>query len=277
MTRARDRLYITGFESGKGGRAEGCWYDLMAPVVQDFGKEVTLANGEQGWRYETTQDAQITPSEQKQAAASVDEAPAWLHEPAPREPSPSNPLQPSRPNIDAPPALGPFDALDEHRFKRGLLIHKLLETLPTLAPPARHNAAWSWLAQPAHGLSDESQAAILYETLAVLDHPDFVDLFAPDSLAEVAISGVLGDQVISARLDRLAVSESQVTVIDYKTNRPAPTEPGEVPESYLRQMALYRALLEQIYPAKGIRCVLLWTDGPHIMALNDDILRAYAP
>jgi len=66
-------------------------------------------------------------------------------------------------------------------------------------------------------------------------------------------------------------------VIDYKTNRPAPTDPGAVPEQYLRQMALYRALLQEIYPGREIRCVLLWTDGPHIMALDDDILRAYAP
>jgi ATP-dependent helicase/nuclease subunit A len=242
-----------------------------------LGKEVTLTHGEQGWRYETNQDAPITTSEQTSAAASVDEAPAWLHQLAPRESSPSNPLQPSRPSIETPPAFGPFDLADEHRFKRGLLVHKLLETLPALALPKRRAAARSWLAQPAHGLDEKAQAAILDETLAVLDHPDFADLFAPNSLAEVAISGVLGDQVVSARLDRLAVGESLVTVIDYKTNRPAPTAPGDVPESYLRQMALYRALLEKIYPDKEIRCVLLWTDGPHVMTLDDDILRVYAP
>ncbi|MCR4379038.1 MAG: double-strand break repair helicase AddA [Rhodospirillales bacterium] len=276
MTRARDRLYITGFE-GSQERAEGCWYDLMAPVVQGLGKEITLSNGEPAWRYETPQTADIKQETPASSSAPAGEAPAWLTQPAPREPSPSNPLQPSRPSIEAPPAFGPFDALDEHRFKRGLLVHKLLETLPALPPHKRHNAAQAWLAQPAHELNGDIQAAILSETLAVLDHPDFADLFAPDSLAEVAISGVLGDQVVSARLDRLAVSESCVTVIDYKTNRPAPTELKNVPEPYLRQMALYRALLENIYPGKRIRCVLLWTDGPHIMALDDDILRAYAP
>lgn len=276
MTRARDRLYITGFEDSR-GRAEGCWYDLIQPIVEDLGQAHTTADGETGWRYETKQEAAVKAPDLGAAKQDIRPAPAWLHAPAPSEPMPSNPLQPSRPTPEEPPAHGPFDASDESRFKRGLLVHKLLESLPALAPDRRATAARQWLAQPAHGLDAEAQDAIARETLAVLEHADFADLFAPESLAEVAISGVLGEAVVSARLDRLAVTESCVTVIDYKTNRPAPTDPAKVPEQYLRQMALYRALLEKIYPGRRIRAVLLWTDGPHVMVLDDAILKAYAP
>ena len=276
MTRAADRLYVCGFEDSR-GRSDGCWYDLIQPVVEDLGDAITLANGETAWRYETAQENPPQDKSKAEAEVVAEPAPAWLGELAPQESTPPNPLQPSRPSPEEPPAAGPFDAEDSSRFKRGLLVHKLLETLPALNPDKRRAAAAQWLAQSAHSLDAEQQAAILSETLAVLENPAFADLFGPESLAEVALSGVVGGQVVSARLDRLAVSDTGVTVIDYKTNRPAPTDPTRVPEQYLRQMALYQTLLTGIYPGKGIRCVLLWTDGPHVMVLDDAILRAYAP
>ncbi|HEY9164297.1 MAG TPA: double-strand break repair helicase AddA, partial [Magnetovibrio sp.] len=276
MTRARDRLYITGFEDSK-GRSPGCWYDLVQPVVENLGNQVTLANGESGWRYETRQEVPVKPAKDARPHGVASPPPSWLADPAPAEPTPTNPLQPSRPSPEAPPAAGPFDAQDLSRFKRGLLVHKLLESLPALAPSLRAQAGALWLAQPGHDLDEDTQALILQETMAVLENPDFTDLFSPDSLAEVALSGVIGGQVVSARLDRLAVSDKLVTVIDYKTNRPAPTDPQNVPEQYLRQMALYQALLSSIYPGRDIRCVLLWTDGPHVMALDPSLLAPYTP
>jgi ATP-dependent helicase/nuclease subunit A len=54
-------------------------------------------------------------------------------------------------------------------------------------------------------------------------------------------------------------------VVDYKTNRPPPAHPEAVAPGYLRQLAIYRALLEKIYPDKTIVCALLWTDGPNLM------------
>lgn len=276
MTRAKDRLYITGFEDRK-GRADGCWYDLVGSAMDGLGIELPWFDGEVAQRYETPQEVDA-PKAQPEADTDVRVAlPAWALEAAPIDATPAKPFSPSRPEPEAPPALGPFDDDGADRFKRGLLVHKLLETLPGLDPARRPDAAKAWLAQPGHDLSADQQGDILSETLAVLDNPDLADLFSPDGLAEVSISGVLGDQVVSARLDRLAVSDDMVTIIDFKTNRPAPTDVQDVPEAYLRQMATYGALLADIYPQKRIRCVLLWTDGPHAMVLDDAVLRGYAP
>jgi len=73
------------------------------------------------------------------------------------------------------------------------------------------------------------------------------------------------------------VEEDQILVIDYKTNRPPPTSEATVSPVYLRQMAVYRAALRQIYPGRTVRCGLLWTDVGRLMALSDSALDEYTP
>ena len=53
---------------------------------------------------------------------------------------------------------------------------------------------------------------------------------------------------ISGKIDRLAVTADEVLIVDYKTNRPAPWRLDEVPQAYIAQLALYRALLQPLYP-----------------------------
>jgi len=68
-----------------------------------------------------------------------------------------------------------------------------------------------------------------------------------------------------------------VLVIDFKTLRPPPATEGEVAPIYLRQLALYRAALGQIYPGHQIRCALLWTEGPRLMPISPERLAGYPP
>jgi ATP-dependent helicase/nuclease subunit A len=174
--------------------------------------------------------------------------------------------------------LGPDDGL---RFRRGRLVHRLLQSLPDLPAARRAEAARRFLAGPVHGLAPAQQAEILAETLAVLDDPDFAALFGPDSRAEVPIVGTVagagGLEVVSGQVDRLVVTDRAVLVVDYKTNRPAPRTEAEVPTLYLRQMAAYRAVLSGIYPDRPIEGFLLWTEGPRIMRISDDLLAGHGP
>ena len=84
-------------------------------------------------------------------------------------------------------------------------------------------------------------------------------------------------QVMSAQLDRLLITESEILVVDFKTNRPPPTESANVADIYLRQMAAYRLALTEIYPGREIKCALLWTVGPHFMPLEAKQLIAHEP
>jgi len=124
---------------------------------------------------------------------------------------------------------------------------------------------------------DKELDAIQAETMAVLDAPEFAPLFGPGSRAEVPIAGVVGTRVISGQVDRLLVTDEEVMVIDYKTNRPPPETADEIAPLYLRQMAAYRAALALIYPDRPVRCLLLWTDGPRAMAIPEPLLDRHAP
>jgi len=277
MTRARDRLYVCGWE-GKRGRDAGCWYDLMAKAVRETGTEVALPFGATGWRLTGTQDAE--PDGAEAAAPEAGEAelpPVWTGQAAPVEADPPRPLAPSRPGADEPPVRSPFGADDGARFQRGRLIHRLLQSLPDVPPENRKATARNFLARPAHGLDAKAQAEIAGEVAAVLDDARFAEVFGPGSLAEVPLVGVVGGQVVSAQVDRLVVTDSAVTVIDYKTNRPPPTDEDHVAPLYLGQMAAYRALLRGVYPDRPVRCLLLWTDGPSMMALSERSLDDHAP
>jgi ATP-dependent helicase/nuclease subunit A len=165
---------------------------------------------------------------------------------------------------------------DGDRFKRGLLIHKLLQVLPELPVEQRRPVAKAILARPVHGLLDRQQGDFLREVMAVLDNPDHGAFFGPQSRAEVPIVGQIGQGpsavTVAGQIDRLAVFDSRVVILDYKTNRPAPAAVDDVPAAYRAQLRGYRDLVAQLYQDRPVECYLLWTDGPRLMRVNDEIL-----
>ena len=112
----------------------------------------------------------------------------------------------------------------------------------------------------------------------MLEHPDFAAVFSAEARAEVAIVADLPEfgpgARVSGRLDRLAVENDRLLVLDFKTNRPPPDSAAQTPGLYLTQMALYRAALQKVYPGKRIACALVWTDGARLMALPEALLDA---
>jgi ATP-dependent helicase/nuclease subunit A len=181
-------------------------------------------------------------------------------------------LAPSRPDEDEPEVRSPFGSDGGTRFHRGRLIHRLLQSLPNIAASKRNEAAARFLGRAGWGLSFAEQAAIAGEVSAILTDPQFAPIFGPGSRAEVPVVGQLGERILSGQVDRLLVTETEVLIVDYKTNRPPPRRAADVAPIYLRQMAAYRAALACIYPGRAIRCALLWTDAPRLMALEGALL-----
>src|SRR5207237_7906536 len=79
--------------------------------------------------------------------------PSWAITPPPAEPDPPRPLLASRPSGPEPATLSPLAVAGRDRFKRGLLVHRLLQSLPELPAGEREAAARRFLALPVHGLA----------------------------------------------------------------------------------------------------------------------------
>lgn len=266
MTRAEDRLYIGGYARSKNPHPDE-WYFAVKAGLESLADIETLPDGT--LRLSNGQirdpDRAHKKPEEKSPAASV---PAFLQNPAPPEPAPPRPLAPSRPAEAEPPAQSPLAGENARRFRRGNLTHKLLQYLPELPQDSRAKAARGFLDIHAPDLEKAIREDIARETMVVLNHKDFAPIFGPGSQAEVPLAGLAAGQVISAQIDRLLVTDDEVFIIDYKTNRPPPQSPGDVPALYRKQLEAYAAALRDIYPQKTVRCALLWTDGPLLMELD---------
>jgi ATP-dependent helicase/nuclease subunit A len=298
MTRARDRLYVAGFE-GKKGRVDGCWYNLIVEALTPILTEIDLGNGRQGLRLEAPQTAEPKKSDEKKRRSYAGvERPEFATRRAPPEPKLSVPLAPSRleayaPNAEGEPltppprrdtaasndAPSPLSSGGETRFLRGTLTHALLQHLPGVPDAERARLAKAFVEKRGAQLSPKVRAGIVDETLAIINHPDFAALFGPGSMAEVPIAAIIprpdgkGPALdLSGQIDRLAVTNEDVLIVDYKTNRPPPSEVRYVAHAYLYQLAAYRVALNEIYPGRRVRAALLWTDGPRLMEIQPNVL-----
>ncbi|MGD9767289.1 MAG: double-strand break repair helicase AddA [Pseudolabrys sp.] len=261
MTRAADRLVICGAE-GRTKRATGCWYDLVADALtplavqeQDDGEPVLrFRHGEM-----PTGDVNIA-----QPATTNPDIPAWLMQPAPARAPAIRLVSPSDSDDDdvAPRARENHDAARAAR-QRGIVVHRLMQSLPDLPVEARAAAADAYLARACEDWSAQDRATVAQRVLAILADPRFAPLFAPGSRAEVAIVGNLPPVRINGQIDRLAVAGDTVLIGDFKTGRPKAHPPA-----YIRQLGLYRAVLQRLYPGKTIRVALVWVDTAEIVEVS---------
>ncbi len=290
LTRAESRLVICGFQSGGANAAlkEGTWYhwascafDALGMPAADDCDDGLRAFGE---RALAARSSALKPDKIV--------VPDWAQFTAPAEPPNKRRITPSHllgagglPAARSPLAgltglggLGTAKGSDAMRFGRGIMIHKLLEILPDLAPPRRRPIASDYLDAQPH-MSAALKGDIIATVFGVLDAPQFSSLFGAGSRAEVSLAGTASGLpegiYINAQIDRLAVSGNEVWIVDYKSNRPPPQTARQVSPAYIAQMAAYRALAREIYPKHAVRCALLWTDAPSLMELGDEVLDSF--
>jgi ATP-dependent helicase/nuclease subunit A len=277
MTRAKERLLICGTQ-GQNKIPDGCWYQLVEDALKpDCVSEPADDGSGEVWRYRKgppqEQEKQKTKTSGSTKPTSV---PAWLTANATSETSFVPTITPSSAEDDAarPPASGGRGAA----LLRGALVHRLLQSLPDIPTERRRKAAEDYLARAGDKLAAEERAKIAEQVMLVLEDARFYELYGPGSRAEVPIVGrlILGGQEVrvSGQIDRLAVTQTAVLIGDFKTNRPAPRRIEDVPQSYVRQLALYRAVLAKLYPERPLRAALIFTEVPDLMELSDEVLDA---
>ncbi|KEO86981.1 ATP-dependent exonuclease [Erythrobacter sp. JL475] len=266
MTRAEEALFIGGAltaKQAKSGVPEDSWYAHLEAAFDGERIEDPIWLGRrQIGEFPRPGDIEDKPDQQESA-----DLPPWLTQPIGPEPRPPRPLAPSSAGEvqgSDPPLPAEAAAL---AARRGTLIHRMLERLPEIAPALRMEQATAWLERQAGDLDEAVRAEMLESALAVVEQPEFAEIFSPSALAEVPLAATVGGVVIAGTADRLLVTETQVTVVDFKTTRRPPGRIEDIPVSTLRQMSAYAAALAKIYPGRTIRAAILYTHAPSLFEI----------
>lgn len=272
LTRARDRIVIMGKGSARSklGYDEGSWWDLLTAVFDGLGEAAPVVGDRRRFGREP---GRMAPEMEVGAVRTL--IPAWAAaapppDPAARIASPSKMDELLRIPAPSPLATG---AGGLGRFRRGDLIHRLLERLPDLAPDARADAAIRLMSRE-RDLSDAQREEMIRAAFDVLEDARFAPVFGPGSRPEVALTGRVGDVPVSGRMDRLIITPDRVLVVDYKTNRPAPARIEDADPAYVLQLAIYVSILGQLYPDRAVEAALVWTDGPALMPVPRALMDA---
>lgn len=274
MTRAEEALFIGGALGKKEKEPKpDSWYARLAPLFPEMPEHDDIWGGRQDWG--SLPEPVLKVPQDDQGARM--ELPGWAVTPIGPEPRPPRPLAPSSAGEEqgSDPPLPPDVAAQAAR--RGVLMHKLIERLPDIAPPDRERLGGAWLARLAADLPEGERADMLARSIAVIAHPDWAELFGPAALAEVPLAATVGGQVIAGTADRLLVTETRVLVADFKTARRPPASIDQVPQSTIRQMAAYAAALEVIFPGKVVEAAVLYTQTPQLIAIPAEIIAAHKP
>ena len=304
MTRAADRLIVCGYH-GLRPPPEHHWHSMVMRALGGSAQQVMDAEGNVSefiWRHSThpqdTRSAETEPSKPAIGPVASDdggpEAPlpdlVFPGHLKPELPLPK-PLNPSLAGlalgrraddtgeegaaVDA--AVQPTDpTLRRRALERGNAAHKLLQYLPDLDAGDRVSAARAWLALNLPEWPVEMRESMISQVTAILDAPGNGEIFGPGSKAEAGIAGTIAiggiELPVSGQVDRIAISEKAVIVCDYKTNRMVPDNDAQIDPAYLLQLALYRALLKQVFPGKQIVCRLIWVENGKVSEPDDSLL-----
>jgi ATP-dependent helicase/nuclease subunit A len=278
LTRARDRLILCGrIDARTKDENVGGWYAAaqaafahpdIEPGVREIGEDGRLRFGPDPMRAEAAAPL-VAPAQVPTPAWTL--APARPETPAARYAAPSSLEDEARGS--APSPLAAVSGLG--RYRRGEIIHRLLQLLPDIEPVGRRTAAGRLLAAE-RDLTDDQRAEMAAAAFGVLEDDRFAEVFGPGSRAEVSVAGGAAGLppglAISGRVDRLVVTPDRVLVVDYKTNRPSPARIEDADPAYLSQMAVYAAVLTEVFPDRPIEAAIVWTDGPKLMAVPEKVM-----
>ncbi len=268
MTRAEERLYVAGYH-GKTAPPEGCWHSMIwkalegaSDVLEDADGAI-LRRGGVPPRHDLAQGA-------GQAKSAL--IPPFARAPAPKEEPVAPPVRPSSAlaGADVFTAIeGGAHHRDAARALVGRLTHALLQHLPNCPMERREEAARRFVRLRGAALDEAAQDDLVAAALRALDDPRLAPLFGPRSLAEVDVYASLDEGLdVAGRIDRLAETDEEVLIVDFKTGRPR----AEPDASQLRQLALYRAALRPLYPQRRLRCFLVFTRDASVLEATDAAL-----
>ena len=266
MTRAEDRLYISGWGTHR-KKSDFSWYEMidsgLSPLAEKYCDKLIFAS----LQTEPPDDK----SEPEPSISSYGSVPQWATSNFLGKTDNGAVIQPSTISGGSADQV-PLRLTYSKELKKGKFIHYLLEWLPQVGKGYRELQGKKYLAEPRHYLEKGEQEEYLRSALKVLNEKSFEDIFNKEAIVEVPISGnIVEDGItykVSGRIDRLLINNHEITIVDLKTNKVVPKKISQVPTGYKKQLAIYYKLVKQIYPDHEIKCMLLWVEKPIVMPFS---------
>ena len=282
MTRARDRLYVCGFE-GKKAVSEISWYKMIENGMKRISNVTNIVqeDGQITLQYRCSQTAPFEKQQSSSGPKNTDiTSPQWALQSIDK-PSKKIEWLSSKTQDEVRPKFLSIKKSERMQYLRGNIIHHLLHILPGVPKKDRREKAQIFLNRSQTELDQKTQIGIIDECIKVIEEKKIANLFGPNSYGEVPISGVVGgpnkEIVFSGRVDRLLIEKNAVTIVDFKSNKPTPKTLNDVPKLYLHQLSGYYAVLSKLYSGRKIICLLLWTNNLQVMKIPKRIITRYLP
>jgi ATP-dependent helicase/nuclease subunit A len=280
MTRAADRLYVTGFRHGRKPKDEvrkrgldQNWHEFLHSAFEGAPDVTSISfdGAEQALlRWEPKRKARPFPASEESPAVSPVDHPGWLHAPLPAERMVESVLTPSAVGSrrDAP-------ALDPAALGRGRLWHALLDAVPAVAGLRQRALADRMIADALPALGPEVRRGMVDHLEALLAHPGLARFIGCDSRSEVPVAGTVQlpggrSRPVRGRIDRLVIADDRVEYLDFKLGHGR----GAMPQAIIEQMALYRAVLRAAFPARNIVAHVLWINAARLETVPDAAMDA---
>ena len=259
VTRAEDRMIFCGF-STKQQIPEDSWYSLFKETFSQIAtpdeNDVLSVTSKQCFEKESK------PKDKREELQTA--IPDFMNRNAEKESPLSKPLRPSKPDNE-PANISPLIVnRDRILYKRGEIIHKLLQFLPGISNNKQTQTIKDFLQQKAPEFNEIEIEKICQEITFLINNKEFGKVFGANSKAEVPIMGEVDGKIISGQIDRLIIDDNQVIIVDYKTNK---NVPDKVPAVYVSQLNAYKKLMHKIYPQKEIKTYILWTNTANMMEI----------
>ena len=263
MTRAEKWLIVAA--AGELSKDGSSWYQITEAALTRLQAEPLSDDGT--IRYQQGDWDALEVVETPQETVKIPELDPIFTRSAPSPSGESKTLSPS--DLGGAKALAGEAGVDmDTALSYGTLVHELLEHLPLMDANARNIFLTRLQRHHPHEIILRAQQ----EAETVLNTPALTALFADTTLAEVPVTGRLGDQRLHGTIDRLMIGEDHILAVDFKTNRVVPNSVEACPDGLLRQMGAYAHMLRQIYPDRRIETAILWTAKADLMVLPNDIV-----
>ena len=248
MTRAEDHLIICGYQ-GKRAIPENCWYELIRSSLSK--KSITNDDGSLIFGNKH-QDVSPRKSEKNYDNEIEFFSSKLISETIRIKPKPIF-------SYNHPSPLTKKDPMSY-----GLIFHKVIED--SLVVPDLNMMKTHPLIQT---LNAESRKRMLSSIDKITNNQKFCNLVKKDFYTEISIGTKEEELTKAGRIDLMVIKNSEVIIIDYKSDINPPNSTQKIPKSYKNQLNFYKNITQTLYPKKDIITMILWLENGNLMEVSE--------